>query len=439
MTIWQRFRVWRRSRPFWGGLLTLLAGLEIFGSMNLEINGGTIEIGQEGFASYLVVMVLVLCGALAWFTPQQRHFYGLLAALVAVYSLIGVNLGGFFLGMLLGVAGGGLIFAWNPEVSSDDEQAQGVPDEDAVENDEVPSIFLRDGVPAPQEEQREEQEQGPKASSPRHAIMIIMVVAMSVSMLAVMGAQTRAHAADPCGQPAPAPSASPSPSPSASGGSGSGGIVGQIVDFFGQLLGGGNQEAQPASSTSPSPSTTPTPSPCPTSPPDPGGPGTPPGNPTSPKPSTPKAKVLAAAPDQVPVARKPSKMTGTRIQMTDLVFDGIVNLPTIDGTIRVLKFTLTSSDTNDFLLHTYNTGGGTFDTNLRCSKLTVSGGGVQFFTTRFQGKLLGVIPVDYTPENPPLPVPLASVFFTEPDIELVWVDSPVLKTGPDLRITLAKP
>jgi hypothetical protein len=436
VTIWQRFRVWRRSRPFWGGLLTLLAGLEIFGSMNLEINGGTVAIGQEGFASYLVVMVLVLCGVLAWFTPQQRHFYGLLAALVAIYSLIGVNLGGFFIGMLLGVAGGGLIFAWNPESPSDEGEAQEVPEEEETEPDEVPSIFLRDDVPSPREE---EQEQGPKAPSPRHAAMMIMVVALSVSLLAVTGAQTQAEAADPCGQPTSGPTASPSPSPSPSESSGSGGILGGIVDFFGRLLGGGSTQAQPEPSTTPSPTTSPIPSPCPTSPGNPGGPGAPgnPGNPT--KSPTPKAKVLAAAPDQVPVAKQASRMTGSRVQMSNLVFDGIVNLPTADGgTVRVLKFTMTSSDTNDFMLRVFNTGGGTYDTNLNSSKLTVRGGGVQFFTSRFQGNLFGLIPVDYTPDSPPPPIPLPFVFFTEPDIQLVWVDSPALD-APDLRITLIKP
>ena len=48
--------------------------------------------------------------------------------------------------------------------------------------------------------------------------------------------------------------------------------------------------------------------------------------------------------------------------------------------------------------------------------------------------LFGIIPVDYTPDNPPPPIPLPFVFFTEPDIELVWVDSPALD-APNLRIT----
>jgi len=442
VTMWQRFRDWRRSRPFWGGLLTVLAGLEIFGSMNMEINGGTITIGQEGFSSYLVVMVLVLCGVLSWFTPMQRHFYGILASLVAVYSLLGVNLGGFFIGMLLGIAGGGLIFAWNPETPADDQEADWVPDEqnpsEEADTDHVPPVILRDGVPSP----RQEQEQSPKASSPRHAAMMIMVVALSVSMLAVMGAQTRAEAAGPCGPTGPGPTASPTPTlspnstPSPTSTGGSGGIIGQIFDFFGRLISGGT--ASPTPSASPAPSTSPTP--CPTAPGAPGNPGSPPGATAEPaKPGTkPRPKVLAAAPDQVPVAERPSRMTGSRVTMTNLVFVGVVDMPTAAGTIRVLKFTMTSSDTNDFLLHVYGKGKGVYDTELRSSKLTVRGDGVEFFTSRFRAKLFGLIPVDYTPENLPPPIPLPFVFFTNPDVQLVWVDSPVLD-APDLRITLAKP
>jgi Family of unknown function (DUF6114) len=125
--MWQRFGAWRRSRPFWGGVLTMLAGLEIIASMNLELAGGRITIGQTGFTAYLVAFVLFITGPLAWFTPAQRHFYGLVAVFVALYSLIGVNLGGFFLGMLLGIAGGGLIFAWNPVPVPAQEGAHEVP------------------------------------------------------------------------------------------------------------------------------------------------------------------------------------------------------------------------------------------------------------------------------------------------------------------------
>ena len=84
--------------------------------MNLELDGGTISIGQEGFPAYLMLFILFISGPLAWFTPAATP---LLRAGRRASSrstrCIGVNLGGFFVGMLLGVIGGGLIFAWNPD------------------------------------------------------------------------------------------------------------------------------------------------------------------------------------------------------------------------------------------------------------------------------------------------------------------------------------
>ncbi len=420
--MWQRFRAWRRSRPFWGGVLTILAGLEIIGSMNLELHGGTISIGQEGFTAYLIAFVLMITGPLAWFTPAQRHFYGLVAVFVAIYSLLGVNLGGFFVGMLLGVAGGGLIFAWSP----------------------APDPALE---PSP-----EDVEPDPKAPSPRHAAMIIITAALSLSMVTLATAPGRAGAA-PC-SPA-AEKAAPSASPSRDGGSGesSGSIIGDILDFFGKLIGGSatttpDPSASPSPSSTPSPSVSPSPTPCPTpstttSPsadPTPTGPAPTPGKPSgkpTPSPSvTPSpgpAKVLRAVAGQPNVAKRPSRMTGSLVVMYDLVFEGVVDLPTVDGTIRTLKFSMSRSDTSDFLLHVY--GYDSRDIELHSSKLTVRGDTVFFYTSRFRGNLGGVIPVDYTPDNPPLPIPLPFVFFTNPDVQLVWVRSPVLE-APDLRTVL---
>ena len=108
------FRRWRRSRPFWGGLLLLIAGVELFLSANLTLGDLEVHMGPEGFLSYLLPLLLVLTGVLSWMTPGQRLFYGILGLLTAVYSLVGLNLGGFGLGMLLGIIGGALVIAWAP-------------------------------------------------------------------------------------------------------------------------------------------------------------------------------------------------------------------------------------------------------------------------------------------------------------------------------------
>jgi hypothetical protein len=46
--------------------------------------------------------------------PAQHTFYSIVAVVLAITALIASNLGGFFIGTLLGVIGGSLGFAWTP-------------------------------------------------------------------------------------------------------------------------------------------------------------------------------------------------------------------------------------------------------------------------------------------------------------------------------------
>lgn len=113
------FRGWRRSRPFWGGLLLLLGGLEL---LLIPLSGillhGQVKlvvyIGIGGVFGLLIGALMVTCGLLLWLTPAHRTFYAIAGALLAMLSFITSNLGGFFLGMLLGITGGSLAFAWAP-------------------------------------------------------------------------------------------------------------------------------------------------------------------------------------------------------------------------------------------------------------------------------------------------------------------------------------
>ncbi|WP_233578085.1 DUF6114 domain-containing protein, partial [Micromonospora sp. BL4] len=111
---WRIFRRWQRSRPFWGGLFTVLAGVEMFASTRMTLNGLSFHSGATGLLSLLIPVILVTSGLLLWLTPAQRLFYSIVAAVTAVYSLIGLNLGGFFVGLLLGMVGSALAFAWTP-------------------------------------------------------------------------------------------------------------------------------------------------------------------------------------------------------------------------------------------------------------------------------------------------------------------------------------
>jgi hypothetical protein len=120
---WGKFRRWRRHRPFWGGLLLVLSAFELFLSGNMNLNGMSVHLGPQGFLSYLLPVLLLVCGLLTWFSPAQKVFYGVVALLTALYTFIGLNLGGFVIGMLLGIVGGSMAIAWGPpRIKPDDKQ-----------------------------------------------------------------------------------------------------------------------------------------------------------------------------------------------------------------------------------------------------------------------------------------------------------------------------
>ena len=108
------FRRWRRGRPFWGGLLITLAGAEILVTVKAPLPV-VLHVGMLGLAAYLVPIVILLCGLLLWFSPDQRMFYSILSVLLSLLSWVTSNLGGFFIGLLLGLIGGSLAFAWSPK------------------------------------------------------------------------------------------------------------------------------------------------------------------------------------------------------------------------------------------------------------------------------------------------------------------------------------
>lgn len=104
---------WRKARPFWGGLLVTLAGLEILATMKAPLPV-VIHLGVQGLAGYLVPVLIILCGQLLWWNPDQRVFYSVVAVVCTLASWVTSNLGGFFVGLILGLVGGSLAFAWSP-------------------------------------------------------------------------------------------------------------------------------------------------------------------------------------------------------------------------------------------------------------------------------------------------------------------------------------
>jgi hypothetical protein len=111
------FRAWRGQRPFWGGLLTLLAGfpIMIIPYQNLTLGSLTIRMSTTAGAGSLIIgVLLVVLGLTMWFQPQSRVFAGIAAILLSLVSLVVSNIGAFLIGFLLGLIGGALGVSWGP-------------------------------------------------------------------------------------------------------------------------------------------------------------------------------------------------------------------------------------------------------------------------------------------------------------------------------------
>ncbi|MFJ9539961.1 DUF6114 domain-containing protein [Streptomyces sp. NPDC101225] len=108
------FRRWRARRPFWGGLLLALGGAEILLTEKASLKV-VMHIGMQGLAGYLLPVVMLLCGLLTLFSPSQRVFYSIIGVLTSLGTWITSNLGGFFVGLLLGAVGSCLVFGWLPD------------------------------------------------------------------------------------------------------------------------------------------------------------------------------------------------------------------------------------------------------------------------------------------------------------------------------------
>ncbi|HEY0696629.1 MAG TPA: hypothetical protein VGD43_02340, partial [Micromonospora sp.] len=143
---------------------------------------------------------------------------------------------------------------------------------------------------------------------------------------------------------------------------------------------------------------------------------------------------VAPEPGQPPVSGKTSLLTGSRITLHELRIDGVTDLPTVDGTIRVVKFSMSKSVTDDFVLRV--PGGTDHTAVIRSSALTLDGNAT-FYATRFVGWILGV-KLTLTPESPlppdgiPLPAPV--VVLSDPEIQLVFAQTDELR-APNLDHT----
>ncbi|MEV7073286.1 DUF6114 domain-containing protein [Streptomyces sp. NPDC091972] len=102
------------GRPFFGGLWLTLGGAWILLTMKASLKV-VIHVGMQGVAGYLLPTLMVLLGLLILFSPAQRLFYSITGVLVSLGTWVTSNMGGFMVGLLLGVVGSVLTFGWLPD------------------------------------------------------------------------------------------------------------------------------------------------------------------------------------------------------------------------------------------------------------------------------------------------------------------------------------
>lgn len=355
------WREWRRTRPFWGGLLITTGGIEILSTAVVSL-GPTLRVGLggvDGFVGIVIAFVLAVCGLLLWFSPAQRPFYSIVAMVLALASFNTLNYGGFFIGMLLGIIGGALGFAWTPAtVHRRTARSERTRPRAAAGALSLALARLRSSRNG----------RSPQASSGEgsgQANRVQGLAALSLGLL-LLGA----------GLPAARPAAASAP-----GGSGSSGASGCILFIL-----------------CPPPKPPPAGSPGPSAPPVPGGStgSTAPGGSAGSAPRHGKIKRTTATRGLV-AATVPAVLTAGSAQLVGLGYDGVAEVPTASGPpVQMMKFSLRSVTLTGKPTLTIKQNASTAVTSTSVLSFT---GNVVLYATKLSGDLLGV-PVTLTPSSP---------------------------------------
>lgn len=133
------FKHWRWGRPFWAGVLTILAGVPIGYIPYNNVTFGQLTVRMSttaGAGSLIIGVLLVVLGLTMWFQSAVRIFAGVATILLGLVSIPVSNFGGLVIGFLLALFGGGMAVAWVPGTPVADEPGE--------------KAELPDGDPAPE-------------------------------------------------------------------------------------------------------------------------------------------------------------------------------------------------------------------------------------------------------------------------------------------------
>lgn len=122
------FRDWRRTRPFWAGLFTLIAALLLLYPPYASLKFGDIEVSLRttaGITALVIGMVLIACALAFWLRPELRLPAGIVTLVLSVVAVVTVNLGSLLIGTTMGLIGAALAIAWSPNQRSGKHDSAG--------------------------------------------------------------------------------------------------------------------------------------------------------------------------------------------------------------------------------------------------------------------------------------------------------------------------
>jgi hypothetical protein len=122
-----QFRAWRGTRPFWAGLFVMLGGFPIiyFPYYHLQLGHLTLAMSTTAGAGSLIIgVLLIVLGISLWFQKHIRVFAGVAAILLGLVSIPVSNFGGFVVGFLFALVGGGMAIAWAPGAPPEAQPAE---------------------------------------------------------------------------------------------------------------------------------------------------------------------------------------------------------------------------------------------------------------------------------------------------------------------------
>lgn len=362
-------------------------------SGQLDLGNIRIQVGIEGMQAMILPVALVTLGVLILAMPAHRMFYGVMSLTFSIYALVGVNLGGFFIGTLLGLVGGVMAVSWIPRrtpVAGSPEPAG-----EAAEHDPVGLALLDLEFPAflsPSESDAEPSTPVPtgRVAGMRAASLLARVSAsparrrqghalVIVALAVLLGASSAGLAAGPSfADPSVTTPAPAAPEP---------------------------QVSTPAPTADPAPTPTPTATPAPTPTPTPAQAPDATTPPPATPPVSPSAAVPAAAPDAAPDADAPvAAIPAARLRSASVTLEGARYIGTVavtlaDGSTRTaLKITAARVGLDAFSLDST-------DPAVRIPGTTATqvilGGPVTMYCTSLSGTLADGTPVVFDPATPP--------------------------------------